>query len=86
MDVFSIILIIGVLILSVANIVLSRYRVSKTTYEQLLKRSKELINQDKYDKLKSYLMSHPKIVITHYSDLMSTLSEAAAKSVDNRNI
>ncbi len=86
MDVITIILMIIVLILSVANMVLSRYRASKTTYEQLLKHSKELIAQGKYDKLKSYLMAHTKLVIIHYSDLMSTLSEAAAKSVDNRNI
>ncbi len=86
MDVITIILMIIVLILSVVNMVLSRYRASKTTYEQLLKYSKELIRQGKYDKLKSYLKAHTKLVIIHYSDLMSTLSEAAAKSVDNRNI
>ena len=62
-----------------------RMEADKMTYDKLLIDCKKLIDDGKYDKMQNYLMRHPKLLITHFTELQTALTDYA-RSVDSKQV
>lgn len=61
-----------------------RREAKRMTYDKLIEECKQLIDDGKYDKMQSKLLRHPKILLQHFNDLQTALTEYA-RVVDARN-
>ncbi len=50
---------------------------NKMTYEKLITRCKELIDNGRYDKVRTMLVTHPKLLLTKFNDIQVELIEYA---------
>ena len=79
-----------VFVLFILTLVLNKIferRAAKMKYETLIQRCKELIDKGDFTKLKAFLMSHPKQLITHWAELTAALSDYAREkdaAADNK--
>ena len=64
-------------ILTVVLSIIKRKRARSMKYEVLVKRSKELIDKGQFENLRSFLMSHPRLMLLHWDELTATLSDYA---------
>ena len=84
-----VVLLVIVLCLEVLSVVLSiikKKRAKIMKYEVLVKKSKELIDKRQYENLRSFLMSHPRLMFLHWAELTATLSDyAREKDSDSEN-
>ena len=54
-----------------------RKEAEKMTYDKLLDECKKLIDDGKYDKMKNFLLRHPKLLIQHFNELQVALTDYA---------
>ena len=79
---------ITLLVLFVVTLILNHVqskRASRTTYDELMEHSRELIDKGQYDKLRTYLSAHTKLLIEHYDELFLSLSDYARSRSDMNN-
>lgn len=63
---------------------LDKRSVKNMTYDKLLEKCKKLIDEGKMDKVQGTLMHHPKILLLHFNELQTALTDYA-REVDSRN-
>ena len=70
-------------------VVIERYltarRVAKMTKDKLLEKCKALIDKGEYSKMQSVLLSHPKLLLQHFNELQTVLTDYASyvESLEN---
>lgn len=79
METITLVFLIVMFTLSIVTSFINDYRAKKTTYEELLERSYELIDKGQYQKLRAYLSARYKLVLIHYNELIPLLTEYARK-------
>lgn len=55
------------------------------TYDKLLTKCKEYINLGKINEMQRFLMHHPKILLLHFNELQTALTEYA-REVESRSV
>lgn len=68
---------VALFVLSFFTSFFAKKRAGKTTYNELLKQSREFIDKGQYDKLRTYLNARYRLVLLHHDELVSLLSEYA---------
>lgn len=64
--------------------VLDKRIVKNMTKDKLLDKCKKLIDEGKADKVQATLMHHPKLLLLHFNELQTALTNYA-REVDSRN-
>lgn len=64
--------------------IVDRVRVKKMTVEKLLEKCKKLIDEGHADRVQGVLLHHPKLLLVHFNELQTRLTEYA-RAVDEKN-
>lgn len=59
--------------------------VKNMTKDKLLEKCKKLIDEGKVDRVQATLMHHPKLLLLHFNELQTALTDYA-REVDSRNV
>lgn len=58
-------------------------KANELSYDEFLAHCKELIDEEKYFKLRNYIYRHPKQVLLNYNELIPLLTDYARKKFGN---
>lgn len=78
-----------IFLIFIIAVVIERYltarRVAKMTKDKLLGKCKALIDKGEYSKMQSVLLSHPKLLLQHFNELQTVLTDYASyvESLEN---
>ncbi len=78
-----------IFLIFIIAVVIERYltarRVAKMTKDKLLEKCKALIDKGEYSKMQSVLLSHPKLLLQHFNELQTVLTDYASyvESLEN---
>ena len=78
-----------IFLIFIIAVVIERYltarRVAKMTKDKLLEKRKALIDKGEYSKMQSVLLSHPKLLLQHFNELQTVLTDYASyvESLEN---
>ena len=78
-----------IFLIFIIAVVIERYltarRVAKMTKDKLLEKCKALIDKGEYSKIQSVLLSHPKLLLQHFNELQTVLTDYASyvESLEN---
>lgn len=78
-----------IFLIFIIAVVIERYltarRVAKMTKDKLLEKCKVLIDKGEYSKMQRVLLSHPKLLLQHFNELQTVLTDYASyvESLEN---
>ncbi len=81
-------MIVYVILFAVIAVILTAYYfiqrrgVKNMTYDKLMEKSKKFIDEGRFNDLKCFLLKHPKLLLVHFNELQTVLTEYA-QSVEN---
>ena len=69
------------IVLCVGGLVLFRFfeqrKVKRMTYNELVRRCKDFINKGQFDRMQSFCLRHPMLLLKHFNELQTTLADYA---------
>lgn len=73
------------IVIAVAMQIISILRVKKMTKDKLIEKCKKLIDSGRVSAVQSTLMRHPKLLLIHFNELQTTLTEYARSVEENKS-
>ncbi len=80
----EIIILVAIIVSVAVYTVVDGSRVKKMTKEKLIEKCKKLIDEGHAERVQSVLMHHPKLLLLHFNELQTRLTEYA-RAVDEKN-
>ncbi len=81
----QLILMFAILCVIAVYLIVDSARVKKMTKEKLLEKCKKLIDEGRADRVQGLLMHHPRLLLLHFNELQTSLTEYARSVEEGKN-